>query len=337
MTQTVVLLINIGSPDSPSTSDVRHYLSRFLNDKRVMTMPFLLRKLLVNGIIVPFRAPKSSKTYQKIWTANGSPFTVYANKFAESLQNQFNRKDVTILNGMMYGQPLLDTTLQSLKNKIEKLIVVPMYPHYASSTTASALQAVFESVSNWENIPVIKTIQPFFNHKKYQDCLLQSIKQFDLDSFDHLLFSFHGLPLSHIKKSHTDDPVCSEGEDLSSISHSKSPFCYRAQCYETSKLILEKLNHPISSSVSFQSRLSKNWLSPFTDETLKRLASEGKKRVLVACPSFVVDCLETLYEIQDENNEVFIAAGGEKLTLVPSLNDNADWVATMAEIISTEK
>jgi len=329
---TLILLVNVGTPRDTSVKSVRKYLSEFLNDKRVIDLPFLLRKFLVNCIIVPFRAKKSANMYRQIWTDKGSPLLTNGMSLKEKLQSKFF--DAVVELAMNYQQPSIEKVLQKyLSQNIKRIIVFPMFPHYASSTTGSSVEKILRILQSQNKIPSLKIISPYFDNQFYISTLAESVKKYDIDAYDHILISFHGLPLRQINKTHVGK-TC---EDLNCKSemNETNQFCYHAQCYETSRLLAQALNLSDEKySVSFQSRLTKNWLSPFTDETILRLAKKRMKKLLVVCPSFTADCLETLYEISIEYKNLFIEAGGEELQLVESLNDHDVWVDATFSIIN---
>lgn len=332
MKKIAVLLINVGTPDSPALSDVRRYLSEFLNDKRVITLPFFLRKILVNGIIIPFRARKSSNLYKNLWTEKGSALLHYSIELKNQLQNKF-KEDYKIYFGMRYGNPSLIHTLKQIKEgNPDEIIILPLYPQYASSTTGSAFEAVFNELKNWNAIPSIKLIHQFYKHPEFITTYVNQILKYDPKDYDHIIFSYHGLPLSHIDKVHSS--VSNDSCDCINEMPEHGKLCYKAACYETTRLIVKALGLTQNEfSIGFQSRLSNKWLNPFTDQIIKNLAQKGVKKILVVAPSFVTDCLETIIEIQHDYKELFIKKGGEKLTLVSSLNDSDEWLNSLFEII----
>lgn len=330
--KTGVLLIQLGTPDSPSVGDVRKYLFEFLNDPRVIDIPWLLRKILVNFIIVPFRAPKSAKIYKQLWTDNGSPLLYYSERLKEKLQKQLG-ENFEVELGMRYQNPSLDTVLEKMKRKnYEQIIVFPLFPHYASASTGSALDKVMEIVRTWTVIPEIKFISEFHNDESYINCFVTRGAEYNIDDYDHILFSYHGLPTRQLNNVHSPGYAC----DLLNCKpiNEGNKYCYRAQCFSTTRLIAEKLNIPEEKyTVCFQSRLDKKWLEPFSDKIVIQKAKEGAKKLLVFSPAFVADCLETTIEIGDEYNQLFKEHGGEKVQLVESLNDGDDWVEGAKNII----
>jgi ferrochelatase len=331
MRNKVLLLINTGTPEKPELKEVRSFLSEFLNDKRVIDLPWLIRKILVNLIIVPFRSPKSTRLYKKVWSDKGSPLLFNLNNLVAKVQSQLN-DEYQVYGAMRYGKPSLDEILKYLKTRSpEKIVIFPLYPHYASSTTGSVNSYIMKEIKSWNIIPEVVFTGQFYSHPSYISTLAQKIKKYDYSKVDHILFSYHGLPLSHIRKIHPDIDcsLCKCDEKFPE----RGGFCYKATCYETSRLIAAELKLKQGGfSTSFQSRLSKDWLSPFTDNTLKILAGEGKKRVLVVAPSFVADCLETIIEINEEYQLLFQNAGGSGIIPVESLNDDENWAEAIIKI-----
>ncbi len=326
----VILLVNTGTPDRPERNDVRKYLSQFLNDPRVIDMPYLLRKILVNLIIIPFRTSKSTRLYKQLWTKDGSPLLLNLKSLTGKLRTRLG-DEYSVMMAMRYGNPALIDALRMIKNsRPDELIIFPLYPHYASSTTGSVHQDVMNEIKRWNEIPEIKFAGPFFSHPSFIEVFTNQISKYHPEKFDHILFSYHSLPLSHIRAVHPSQDISACG-CMESMPDS-GRFCYKAACYMTTRLLAHKLNLvPGNYSTSFQSRFSRNWLGPFTDEVLKDLVHTGKKKVLSIAPSFVADCLETKVEF-DNYRVAFNKQGGEELTLVESLNDNDDWVEAVIEI-----
>jgi ferrochelatase len=332
MSKTAVLLINVGTPDEPKVKAVRRYLRQFLNDSRVIDLPWALQKILVNLIIVPFRAPKSTKLYQKLWNPAGSPLLTNMMELQKKLQN--NTADNTgFFVAMRYQNPSIAKALQSIKQKqYDKIIILPLFPQYASSTSGTAIQAVWKHISKWNVIPKVETISQFYDHPAFIDAFARKIKTYGPQHYDHVLFSYHGLPNRQLEKTHPGIVVSSCQCVKEMPAHGN--FCYKATCYETTRQLAGRLGLAKDSySTSFQSRLSKNWMAPFTDETLIKLVNNGQKRVLVVAPSFVADCLETTVEIAYEYKKMFNEKGGEKLTMVESLNADDQWAEAILKII----
>tara|TARA_B100000927_G_scaffold244835_1_gene207296 strand:- start:1917 stop:2939 length:1023 start_codon:yes stop_codon:yes gene_type:complete len=331
-----ILLVNLGTPDSPKTKDVRSYLFQFLNDKRVIDLPWLIRKILVNLIIVPFRAPKSAKIYKEVWTENGSPIIFHTeslkNKLSSSLGNGFH-----VEYAMRYKKPSIKNSLEKLRKKQpHQIIIVPLFPQYASATNGSVIEEVMKIIKNWWVIPEISFVSQFYDEKLFLDAFAEKGSKYNLKEYDEILFSFHGLPERHVDKVYEDnlcmDKNCEKGiTDL-------NKFCYKATCYETAKQIALRLNLTEKDYiVAFQSRLDSKWLKPFSDDVIIKKGKKGKKKILVFSPSFVADCLETIIEIGDEYQEIFEEYGGEKVQLVESLNDSDLWVKCLKKIILDRK
>jgi ferrochelatase len=337
--KTGVLLINLGTPDSPSTRDVRSYLSEFLNDPRVIDINAVGRAILVNGIIVPFRAPKSAKIYKELWQLWGgnSPLLTYGLQLKKDLQSKFDpSENVTVEFAMRYKNPSLPSVLEKMqKVGYDQLIILPLFPHYASSSSGSAIEKAMAIIQKWWVIPEIKIIPSFYNHPGYIQAFIERGQQFDLKKYSHFIFSYHGLPERQIDKVHPELTCASCNCDRQF--NADQTYCYRNQCYETTRLIAEGLG--ISSenyTVSFQSRLGKTpWLKPYSDQVVKDLAAAGHKKILAFSPAFVSDCLETSIEIGTEYQEIFAHAGGEKIDLVPSLNDSETWVMAVKALITS--
>jgi len=330
-----VLLMNVGTPDSPSVGDVRKYLSEFLNDPRVIDIPWLARKILVNAIIVPFRAPKSAKIYQQMWTPEGSPLLVHSENFKKGLQADLG-ENYQVEIAMRYQPPSVEEGLVKLrKNNPKKIIVVPMYPQYASSSTGTCIEEVMRIASKWWVIPEMVFVSQFYELEGYIDGFVKRAKQFDLNSYDHILFSYHGLPIRQLNKVY-DEGLCDDRNCEHGVT-GENQYCYKAACYESTKMIAQKLGLPEDRyTTSFQSRLDDKWIKPYSDKVVAEKAKGGAKRMLIFSSAFVADCLETLIEIGHEYDEIFKENGGEKVDLVPSLNDDPDWVASFANYIRTK-
>lgn len=331
-----VLLINLGTPDTPAVSDVRKYLTQFLNDPRVIDINAAGRFFLVNGVIVPFRSSKSAKLYKHIWTAAGSPLSIHTKNLASKLQTKLGG-EVIVEWAMRYQNPSIKSVLDKLRRqKVSEITILPLYPQYASSSTGSTAELVLKELASWEVIPSTKIINKFYDNPHYINALLKSAEGYDLNFYDHILFSYHGLPERQIKKAstHYGDNSCHFGNCCDVISE-KNQYCYRANCMETTRQLVKHLNIPNGKYTStFQSRLDDVWLKPYSDKVLAHLAKNGAKKVLVFSPAFVADCLETIHEIGTEYNEIFKENGGEYVTLVNSLNDNDYWVDAISKIIA---
>jgi ferrochelatase len=329
-----IILINLGSPESTSVPDVRKYLDQFLMDERVIDKPWLTRALLVKGIIVPFRAPKSAEAYKTIWIKEGSPLIVYTEQLRHALQQQVE-EPVEI--SMRYGNPAPDAAYEALLKRdpeIEEVIVVPLYPHYAMSSYETAV-AYMKEFYNRKRYPFKLTfVAPFYNDVNYIHALSENIRPFLNQPYDHLLFSYHGIPERHIRKSDITGCHCLQNENCCEIPSPAHAFCYRHQIRTTTRLVTEQLQIPKHKySISFQSRLGKGWLTPFTDFRFQEMPKEGIKNLLVVCPAFVSDCLETLEEIAMRGKEMFLAAGGESYQMIPCLNTNPLWVDALNLLI----
>ena len=325
MKKTCVLLLQLGTPDSPKISDVRRYLSEFLNDERVIDVPWLLRKILVNGVIVPFRAPKSAKIYKELWEiGNGqSPLLTHSLNVKEKLQHHFDNTEITIEMAMRYQNPSMDSVLEKIRLfNYDQIIIFPLFPQYASASSGSAMKKAMRIIQNWWVIPEIKIISQFYTNEGYINSIIENSKEYDLSSYDHILFSFHGLPERQVDKVYEGKDLCGDQPCESEINE-KNKFCYKATSYATARLIADKLNLKESDyTVCFQSRLTKKWLLPFSDKVVEEWGKKGAKKLLVFSPAFVADCLETIIEIGTEYQEIFEEYGGEHVHLVKSSNDH---------------
>lgn len=333
--KTGVFLINLGTPNSPETADVRRYLREFLMDGRVIDIPFWKRFFLVNGVIAPFRAPKSAHEYKKLWTEKGSPLLVYGEKLRDCLQESLGEEFKVVL-GMRYQTPSIRDSLKKFeKTGIEKLVIIPLYPQYASASTGSTIEKVFEELKRWETYPDVTVISRFFEHPLFLEAFTQITRKYMAKmEYDHILFTYHGLPERQILKSSTDG-YCQLSQKCCSVYHAKNRYCYRAQCYQTTRLLAGMLNlNETDYTVCFQSRLGKDpWIKPFTDVVIGELAGQGKKKILALSPSFIADCLETTVEIGQTYHELFREKGGERLDLVESLNVHPVWVECLKALI----
>jgi ferrochelatase len=330
--KTGVLLINLGTPDSPSVGHVRSYLSQFLNDPRVIDIPWLMRKILVNLIIVPFRAPKSAAIYKKLWTENGSPLLLYSER-AKDLLGQSLGKEYDVHLAMRYKNPSIPDVLEQMRKKnYAKIIVLPMFPQYASASTGSALDEVMRVIRKWWVIPEIKMISQYYDHPLYIDAFAARGKKYNIGEYDHVLFSYHGLPERQVDKVY-DKGLCADHECEKEITE-ENKFCYKATSYATTRLLAQKLGIPAEKyTVCFQSRLDQKWLKPFSDVVVEECAKKGMKKILVFSPAFTADCLETIIEIGDEYQHIFTEHGGEKVQLVESLNDHPIWIECLKSLV----
>lgn len=333
-----VLLVNLGTPNSTSTPDVRKYLREFLSDKRVIDIPAVPRWLLVNMIIAPFRAPKSAAEYRNLFDERGSPLKYYTEDITALLQTALGYKYMVEF-AMRYQEPSLPDVLKKMKDaKVSSIHVIPLFPQYASATTGSVIDRVMEIVKEWQIIPQMKFTSQFLEHELFIETIAdQGMPFMQNESYDHFLFSYHGLPERQIRKGSTGN-YCKLGTCCRVLNESNR-YCYRAQCFETTRLIAKKLNIPKEKyTVCFQSRLGKDpWVQPYTEDTLYKLAEEGVKKVLAFSPAFVSDCLETTIEVGETYQEDFIHAGGEKWDLVPSLNAEPKWVECLKQLVLEEQ
>ena len=334
MKKTGILLINLGTPDDPSVGSVRRYLRQFLLDRRVIDVNPILRNFLVRFIIAPFRAPASSKIYKELWTENGSPLKYYGMRVKEMLQERLGDNCIVEL-GMRYQNPSIASAADRLqKANVDKIVIFPLFPQYASASSGSALEEAMRHISEWFTVPDISSVSSYHDHPKIIQVFADNAREMGMDNYDHFLFSFHGIPQRQLIKSDTNDHCLKNSECCQTLCESNK-MCYSAQCYDTAFKIASELGLKRDQfSVGFQSRLGKDpWTEPFTPDVLERLNKEGVKRLLVFSPSFVADCLETTIEIGDEYHEEFLEMGGERLDLVPGLNDNPIWVAALEEML----
>lgn len=331
-----VLLVNLGTPDSPSVSDVRRYLDEFLMDGRVIDVNPIWRSILVKGIIVPFRGPKSAKLYKEIWSdTTGSPLLHYSKLQVEQLRKRLG-DDYHVELAMRYQNPSIESALNKLKDaQVNSIRVIPLFPHYASASSGSVLDKVMEIVRKWQTIPDMSFINSFHDNALMIDTFAENAQKHNPETYDHILFSFHGLPQRQLINSDHSGNHCLKSSDCCSTLTTNNQFCYSAQCYDTARLIGEKLNWPKEKyTVCFQSRLGKDpWVQPYTSTVIKELAEKGIKRLLVFCPAFVADCLETIYEVTVEYGDEFKALGGEHVQLVESLNDHPKWIEALEQLV----
>ena len=328
-----LLLINLGTPDDPGYLSVFKYLRQFLMDPKVITVPYILRFILVSIIIVPFRAFSSGKIYKKIWTENGSPLIVNTSALADKVSKKVPHIEVEF--AMRYQSPSIEDKLKKLISlNLDEIIILPLFPQYSTATTGSVFDEISRVLKKQSVTPSIKFINQFYEQESFIDSWEDKLKSFDVDKYDHILFSYHGLPTKAVDDIY-DDSLCADNNCENKITN-ENKFCYKATCYETTRLIASRFNLPSDKyTVSFQSRLTKNWIEPFTDEILEDFPSKGIKNILVLSPAFTADNLETLYEIDDEYKELFVENGGKSLTMVPSLNDSSKWADSIVKIIES--
>ena len=329
-----IVLMNLGSPDSTEVKDVRRYLNEFLMDEKVIDVPYLLRMLLVKGIIVPFRAPKSAEAYKTIWTKEGSPLVV----LTKQLQHQLAQLvDEPIEIAMRYGNPSPAMAFEKLLERqpdLQEVIAIPLYPHYAMASYETAVDYAKEIHTKNKYPFKLDFIKPFFDEADYITAMAENIRPFLKDDYDHILFSYHGIPQRHLRKTDPTGCHCTKVENCCDVKSSAHATCYRHQCFSTTNLITKALQIPSEKfSISFQSRLGKGWLQPFTDKRLEEMPKEGIKKLLILCPAFVSDCLETLEEIEERGKETFLEAGGTSYTMIPCLNTNPLWLNVLAKWI----
>ncbi|MFZ6688030.1 ferrochelatase [Undibacterium sp. SXout11W] len=315
--KTAVVLVNLGTPDAPTSSAVRRYLKQFLSDKRVVEVPRLIWWFILNLIILPFRSGQSAKKYASIWTKDGSPLKIHTEKQALLLKGYLGERghDVHVTYAMRYGSPSIPSVLQKLKTDgYERLLILSAYPQYSATTTASNFDAVFSHFQQVRNVPELRMIKNYHDHEAYIDALKQSVQAHWLANGrpEKLVMSFHGLPKAFLLRG---DP-------------------YHCECYKTARLLAEALGlNKDQYVVTFQSRLGRaEWLQPYTAPTVQKLAKDGVKRIDVICPGFIADCLETLEEIAMEVRVDFLNAGGKEFNYIPCLNESPAWMRGLAEI-----
>ena len=327
-----VLMMSLGTPDSPGWFDVASYLSQFLTDKRIINIPWLLRYVLVNLIIVPTRAFSSSKSYKELWTERGSPLKYHMEDLTKKVSAELGETH-DVYYAMRYKNPSIVDVLKKIQSKsYDEVVLFPVFPQYSSAANGSFLECAMEEISKWNVIPTVKTVDQFYDNEDFLNAFVENINKFDLESYEKVIFSYHGLPKSQLDdvypEGKCDDRNCEEG--VVGDNH----HCYKATCFETTKLLVEKLNLDKSKTItSFQSRLDSKWVTPFSDKVIEEYAAEGVKNILVVSPSFTGDCLETIIEIGDEYEELFMEKGGQKLDYVPSLNSNNNWVQCIVNIV----
>jgi len=324
-----LLLLNLGSPDSFSVPDVKKYLQEFLMDERVIDAPYLVRSVIVKGFILPFRPKRSAHAYEKVWTKDGSPLIAITESFKKEIEQLV---DMPVAIAMRYGNPTPQKAIEELTKKspgLKKLYVAPLYPHYAMSSYETAIKHVLNQIKDRKEKFEVKVLKPFYKEENYINSLVESIRPY---LGGHVLFSYHGLPVRHLKKSDCTGEHCYAKSDCCDIASKAWETCYKHQVTTTSRLVAQKLNlSPGQYSISFQSRLGRDeWIKPFTAEVLETYPSQGIKDLVVVCPAFVADCLETLEEIAMGGKEIFMNAGGESFTVVPCLNTSKPSIDTFA-------
>jgi ferrochelatase len=331
-----VLLINLGTPDAPETGAVRRYLHEFLSDPRVLDIPPVGRAALLYGAILPFRSQRSAEAYRKIWMPQGSPLLVHGNALRDRLGDSLGPGWVVEL-GMRYGRPSLASAIEKLRARgVRELTVAPLYPQYASSSTGSSLERVYRLVGEEWNVPALRVLPPFYDHPAFLDAFADVGRPvLAAARAEHVLFSFHGLPERQVKKSDPTGAHCLARADCCDTRVPANRWCYRMQCFYTARELASRLGLVVGTwTVTFQSRLGRTpWIKPYTDLVIPELAGKGVKRLAVFSPAFVADCLETLEEIGIRAKDQFLGAGGEALTLVPSLNAHPSWVRGLTRML----
>ena len=327
-----LLLINLGTPDKPTYFSVFKYLRQFLMDGRVININPILRYILVNFIICPIRSFSSTKIYKEVWDSEtGSPLLHNTQELTKKIKSKLPDYDVHF--SMRYQSPSIEKALDNILSKNpDELIILPLFPHYAAATTGSVYEEVSRLLSKRWVVPKIKFINQFYDNEKFIDAWIDKASKFDTESYDKVIFSYHGIPNSHVDNVYQDS-ACTDHNCETAITENNK-FCYKATTYETTKILAERLNIPDDKYiVTYQSRLTNKWLSPFTDEVLESLPKDDKKNVLVFSPAFTADCLETIIEIGDEYKELFEESGGKNLDYVESLNYSDLWADAIIDII----
>jgi protoporphyrin/coproporphyrin ferrochelatase len=337
--QKAVILVNLGSPDLPRKDAIRRFLKELLSDPKVMNIPAVLRWIILNFLILPFRPAKIVRNYQHIWTEDGFPLITHSKNLADALSEKLGN-NYAVQMVMRYGSPSIEAGVRTIQELgIRDISVLPLFPQYATATTGSALEKVFKLLGAGKKSPQITVGNAFYDDKRFIDCWVKKGLSYLGDKSEHVLFSFHGLPVSQIQSLAQPGSDCNESKSCCDQINDQNKNCYRAQCVQTATKIAIGLGiSPDNYTISFQSRLGRTqWLEPYTSQIIQDLASKGVKDLLVFCPSFVADCLETLFEIEVEEKERFISFGGESLTLVPSLNSEESWVETVFHLIQKLK
>lgn len=329
-----VLLINLGTPDSVAVKDVRKYLKQFLLDARVIDLPRWNRELLVRGIIVPFRGPKSAHEYQRLWTPEGSPIKVFGYQLKDKLQEVLGHSYHVAL-GMRYQQPSIESAINELyQAKVKKIIVLPLFPQYASATVGSVIEEVMTQMKSRQNFPQLAVINQFYDRADFIEAWAQIGEKYQPENYERIVFSYHGIPQRQLFKA-DDFQHCQANGQCCQVLTPKNQFCYSAQCFHTTKLLIDKMKlNPDQCITTFQSRLGKaEWTQPYTESTIRQLALDGVKSLLIFSPAFVADCLETTVELGMEYKDLFLEHGGEKYEMVESLNVSSGWINTLNNLV----
>ena len=334
MTKRAVLLVNLGSPDSPSVPDVRRYLREFLMDGRVLDTPWPIRFGVVHFAILPKRPAESARAYSKIWTSNGSPLVVISRNVTRQLQQ---RLSIPVELAMRYQNPSIADAVKKLAAQgVAEVFLIPLFPHYAMSSFESAVVRVRQLVSQLAPGMQLHVQQPYYDDPQYIDALVATAREHLEAGYDHLLFSFHGIPERHLRKADPTRRHCLQSANCCEMPSEAHQFCYRAQCLKTMRDFVAKAGVPANKySFAFQSRLGRDpWLKPYTDLELERFAREGVKKLLVMCPAFVSDCLETIEEIGMRGRDSFVQSGGEQLQLIPCMNEHRRWIDALESFVT---
>lgn len=327
-----ILLVNLGTPDTPTYRGLRSYLNQFLTDRRVIDLPWLFRNLLFRGIVVPIRSGKVSKLYQQLWLPEGSPLKVYGQRVAAGVQDHLGTEYQVEL-AMRYQNPSIEKAITRLLDaNVHEIIVFPLFPQYASATTGSIMEEVMRVLRKKEQIPNLRLINSYYDNETIISIYADNARRYNLEQYDHFVFSFHGVPKRYLKK---ENNYCQCNTICCQKIVPANQFCYTAQCNATAHAIAQNLGIlPQNYTIAYQSRFGpEEWIQPYTDKVLEERIHKGEKKILVFSPAFVADCLETSIEISVEYKEEFLAAGGQLLDLVPSLNDDPRWMALIAELV----
>jgi ferrochelatase len=330
-----IILMNLGSPDSTEVPDVKKYLTEFLMDGRVIDYPWLFRKILISGIIVPTRAPKSAEAYKSVWTKDGSPLVVITKQQQAALQQKVEEP---VEVSMRYGNPSMKHAFDKLLEKepaLDEVIAIPLYPHYAMSSYETAVEHAKEVHRKQDYSFKLSFIKPFYNEEHFIEALAESMRPYLQKDYDQILFSYHGLPQRHMTKADPTGKHCMKVDNCCEVASPAHKTCYRHQCWTTTQLIVDKLQIPKEKvGFSFQSRLGREeWLKPYTAVRLQELPKQGVKKLIIVCPAFVSDCLETLEEIAMEGKHAFLEAGGEEYTMIPCMNVHPLWIQALTTYI----
>jgi protoporphyrin/coproporphyrin ferrochelatase len=333
MSQAGLLIVNLGTPHSYQLKDVFKYLNEFLTDGRVIDFPWIKRQFLARGVIVPFRFRQSAQLYKQLWTEEGSPLLVHGKAVRDKLQEMLGDSFKVVL-AMRYQNPSIASGLEELRQAgVKEIIVFPLFPQYASATTGSVHQKIMEHIKHWQVIPKMTFINSYPDHPSLVHAFYEVSRKYSISAYDHLLFSFHGLPERQLHKANPSK-TCLQGECCQAL-NARNQFCYKAQCFATAYALADKLGlKKTDYTISFQSRLGKEpWIQPYTTDVLQACIEKGYKRLLVFCPAFVCDCLETTCEISHEYAAEFKKMGGEELQLVEGLNSHPAWIEAIRSIV----